>query len=753
MPSRAWRGTTGCSPEHADGAQVQAVPAAPAARAPAGALQRQPGRLRVSLPVRHGARTGPATQFQIPLGTAAAAAARDPLARGAGAPVCRARRGKARTLLMTAYGTGLAPGELCHLRVGDIDSHADRMCIRVVQGKGAKDRYVPLPADVLQLLRAWWRQARTRAAGCFAAQRDAGAAAGRATAPSAGTARACAAGRHHQARRHPHAAPLLCHPSAGSRRGPVQPAQWLGHRHVSTTMRYLHLARPDAPDGARRDAAGPAAAAAAAASHRTALRRRVATTLAEVLRHFGPAVSAHARPEHGAGQAWRAIVSCRTAGAGRPAAALRRLRRTSSGAGTRAATGTARSARARAARCLARRAAGRVAGRAVLPPGVHAAARAQRAGRGARALGLRHADAVHGRHAHRVRRQRALAGRHRRLHAGAAHLDAGPAAPPACARADGLRGACSADRRRRAAWSRPSAQRFLFPVQALSQGVSRQVPAARCSRPSAAGALPRDPAATRRCSARSAAARCDSHDWVVYAKTPLAGPAAVLDYLSRYTHRTAIGNERLVAIDGDKVLLRVRADATRRQAHASPATAQQFIAPLPAACAARGLQAHPPLRAAGPGGQGRAAGAGARAAGHAGAQPAGARGRAGLHAPRGRHRDRPLLRTAQVGRWQLVCERRRRSHGAGGAAPARLQGAAMNRDGATLPCTRCACARPGALQRARCLANPGKPARFTPVAARVEPPNRRPPLTILPPHVPLTAQQLPKSTHQPYTAQ
>jgi len=30
-------------------------------------------------------------------------------------------------------------------------------------------------------------------------------------------------------------------------------SQWLGHRHVSTTSRYLHLARPDAPDGARRD--------------------------------------------------------------------------------------------------------------------------------------------------------------------------------------------------------------------------------------------------------------------------------------------------------------------------------------------------------------------------------------------------------------------------------------------------------------------------------------------------------------------
>jgi hypothetical protein len=28
--------------------------------------------------------------------------------------------------------------------------------------------------------------------------------------------------------------------------------QWLGHNHVSTTTRYLHLARPDVPDGARR---------------------------------------------------------------------------------------------------------------------------------------------------------------------------------------------------------------------------------------------------------------------------------------------------------------------------------------------------------------------------------------------------------------------------------------------------------------------------------------------------------------------
>ena len=38
-------------------------------------------------------------------------------------------------------------------------------------------------------------------------------------------------------------------------------------------------------------------------------------------------------------------------------------------------------------------------------------------------------------------------------------------------------------------------------------------------------------------------------EWVVYAKRPFTGPAAVLAYLSRYTHRVAISNARLVAMD------------------------------------------------------------------------------------------------------------------------------------------------------------------------------------------------------------
>jgi hypothetical protein len=52
-----------------------------------------------------------------------------------------------------------------------------------------------------------------------------------------------------------------------------------------------------------------------------------------------------------------------------------------------------------------------------------------------------------------------------------------------------------------------------------------------------------------------------AHDWVVYAKQPLGGPQAVLEYLGRYTHRVAISNERIVGIANDQVVFRVRADA------------------------------------------------------------------------------------------------------------------------------------------------------------------------------------------------
>lgn len=107
-------------------------------------------------------------------------------------------------------------------------------------------------------------------------------------------------------------------------------------------------------------------------------------------------------------------------------------------------------------------------------------------------------------------------------------------------------------------WVTPArSERFLFPVHALSRVFQGKFMAA-LQVAEAGGGLPRDPANARGRQARTQALR--RHDWAVYAKTPLAGPAAVLDYLSRYTHRTAIGNERLVDIAGDSVRLRVRAD-------------------------------------------------------------------------------------------------------------------------------------------------------------------------------------------------
>jgi hypothetical protein len=46
------------------------------------------------------------------------------------------------------------------------------------------------------------------------------------------------------------------------------------------------------------------------------------------------------------------------------------------------------------------------------------------------------------------------------------------------------------------------------------------------------------------------------HDWVVYAKPPFGGPQQVLKYLARYTHRIAISNSRLVAVDDHTVTFR-----------------------------------------------------------------------------------------------------------------------------------------------------------------------------------------------------
>jgi hypothetical protein len=64
---------------------------------------------------------------------------------------------------------------------------------------------------------------------------------------------------------------------------------------------------------------------------------------------------------------------------------------------------------------------------------------------------------------------------------------------------------------------------------------------------------------------------------VVYAKRPFAGPAQVLDYVGRYTHRVAISNNRLVSMDGGQVSFRWKdyRDDNRQKTMTLPA--EEFI--------------------------------------------------------------------------------------------------------------------------------------------------------------------------------
>ena len=67
--------------------------------------------------------------------------------------------------------------------------------------------------------------------------------------------------------------------------------------------------------------------------------------------------------------------------------------------------------------------------------------------------------------------------------------------------------------------------------------------------------------------------RAARRKWVVYCKRPFAGPEQVLAYLGRYTHRIAMGNERIVSTDGDEVTFayKDRADGNRRKLMTLPA--------------------------------------------------------------------------------------------------------------------------------------------------------------------------------------
>jgi len=113
---------------------------------------------------------------------------------------------------------------------------------------------------------------------------------------------------------------------------------------------------------------------------------------------------------------------------------------------------------------------------------------------------------------------------------------------------------------------------FLFPVKALSR-VFRGKFVAALEDQRAHGRLRDDAALTATLWAQLRQALY-AHDWVVYAKQPLGGPAQVLAYLGRYTHRVAISNERIQSISQTEVAFRVRVNGTAGQTRARKRTLQ-----------------------------------------------------------------------------------------------------------------------------------------------------------------------------------
>jgi integrase/recombinase XerD len=158
--------------------------------------------------------------------------------------------------LTTVYSCGLRLQEGLSLEVPDIDS--DRMMIHVHRGKGAKDRYVPLPNETLSLLRKHWRCHRHPQL-LFPAMKNSGKNAKNTDNPMAISSVQCAfrsakntAGIRKKrvtihTLRHSYATHLL---EAGVNLRVIQ--RYLGHSNLETTMIYLHLTKTGHEDAYQR---------------------------------------------------------------------------------------------------------------------------------------------------------------------------------------------------------------------------------------------------------------------------------------------------------------------------------------------------------------------------------------------------------------------------------------------------------------------------------------------------------------------
>jgi len=141
-----------------------------------------------------------------------------------------------RLLLATTYAAGLRVSEVVALKVTDLDT--DRMTIHITLGKGAKDRFVPLSPRLLQDFRTYWRIQPPRV--WLFANRQGTRPIDITVAQKLYTFAKLRAGIHKRggihALRHAFATHLL---EAGRDLATVQ--HLLGHRHLSTTARYIHV--------------------------------------------------------------------------------------------------------------------------------------------------------------------------------------------------------------------------------------------------------------------------------------------------------------------------------------------------------------------------------------------------------------------------------------------------------------------------------------------------------------------------------
>jgi len=108
---------------------------------------------------------------------------------------------------------------------------------------------------------------------------------------------------------------------------------------------------------------------------------------------------------------------------------------------------------------------------------------------------------------------------------------------------------------------------FLFPVEALSR-VFRGKFLALLKRASNQGKIP--PASQELKELRK-------RNWVVYAKKPFGSPQTVLDYLGRYTHRVALSNNRILAIETGQVTFSYRDRRDNDRLKSMPLDVQEFI--------------------------------------------------------------------------------------------------------------------------------------------------------------------------------